>query len=78
MNAFRTLIIAAAMAFVGWQLASFRGLPHRMERVRERGGVLYVNDSKATNATSTAPALAAGLRAAQSSASSRVSTSMMK
>lgn len=28
-----------------------------MERVRERGGVLYVNDSKATNATSAAPAL---------------------
>jgi len=30
-----------------------------MERVAEKGGVLYVNDSKATNATSTAPALAA-------------------
>ena len=30
-----------------------------MERVRETGGVLYVNDSKATNADSTAPALAA-------------------
>ena len=40
-------------------LASYPGLPHRMERVRERGGVLYVNDSKATNPTSTAPALAA-------------------
>ena len=40
-------------------LASYPGLAHRMERVRERGGVLYVNDSKATNPTSTAPALAA-------------------
>jgi UDP-N-acetylmuramoylalanine--D-glutamate ligase len=40
-------------------LKSYPGLPHRMERVREVGGVLYVNDSKATNPTSTAPALAA-------------------
>jgi UDP-N-acetylmuramoylalanine--D-glutamate ligase len=40
-------------------LASFTGLPHRMERLGERGGVLFVNDSKATNAASTAPALAA-------------------
>ena len=30
-----------------------------MERVAERQGVLFVNDSKATNPTSTAPALAA-------------------
>ena len=37
----------------------FPGLPHRMERVAERNGVLFVNDSKATNATATAPALAA-------------------
>ena len=40
-------------------LSSYPGLAHRMERIREVGGVLYVNDSKATNATSTAPALAA-------------------
>lgn len=40
-------------------LRSYPGLPHRMERVRELNGVLYVNDSKATNPTSTAPALAA-------------------
>jgi len=40
-------------------LKTFGGLPHRMERVRERDGVLFVNDSKATNPTSTAPALAA-------------------
>jgi UDP-N-acetylmuramoylalanine--D-glutamate ligase len=40
-------------------LATYPGLPHRMERVAERDGVLFVNDSKATNPTSTAPALAA-------------------
>jgi UDP-N-acetylmuramoylalanine--D-glutamate ligase len=38
---------------------TFRGLPHRMERVAEKGGILFVNDSKATNPDSTAPALAA-------------------
>jgi UDP-N-acetylmuramoylalanine--D-glutamate ligase len=38
---------------------SFRGLPHRMERIRDKHGVLFVNDSKATNPTATAPALAA-------------------
>src|SRR3546814_7815884 len=40
-------------------LETYPGLPHRMERVAERNGVLFVNDSKATNPTSTAPALAA-------------------
>ena len=44
-----------------WQAAlpTFRGLPHRMERVAEAGGVIYINDSKATNPASAAPALAA-------------------
>jgi UDP-N-acetylmuramoylalanine--D-glutamate ligase len=40
-------------------LRTYRGLPHRMERVREKDGVVFVNDSKATNPTATAPALAA-------------------
>jgi UDP-N-acetylmuramoylalanine--D-glutamate ligase len=40
-------------------LRTYPGLPHRMERVREKDGVLFVNDSKATNPDSTAPALAA-------------------
>lgn len=40
-------------------LATYRGLPHRMERVFEAAGVTYINDSKATNAASAAPALAA-------------------
>ncbi len=30
-------------------LADFRGLPHRLERVRELDGATYYNDSKATN-----------------------------
>ena len=33
-------------------LRSFEGVPHRLERVRERDSVLYVNDSKATNVAS--------------------------
>lgn len=40
-------------------LQSYASLPHRMQRVKELNGVLYVNDSKATNPASTAPALAA-------------------
>jgi UDP-N-acetylmuramoylalanine--D-glutamate ligase len=40
-------------------LRTFRGLPHRMERVAEAAGVLYINDSKATNPASAAPAIAA-------------------
>jgi UDP-N-acetylmuramoylalanine--D-glutamate ligase len=39
-------------------LVSFPGLAHRMEQVGRRGRVLFVNDSKATNADSTAQALA--------------------
>ncbi len=39
-------------------LRSFPGLAHRMEEVGRRGFVLFVNDSKATNADSTAQALA--------------------
>ncbi|SFP23325.1 UDP-N-acetylmuramoyl-L-alanine--D-glutamate ligase [Qipengyuania nanhaisediminis] len=40
-------------------LESYRGLPHRMERVAEIAGVAYVNDSKGTNTAASAPALAA-------------------
>jgi UDP-N-acetylmuramoylalanine--D-glutamate ligase len=39
-------------------LISFPGLAHRMEQVGHKGRVLFVNDSKATNADSTAQALA--------------------
>ncbi len=40
-------------------LRTYPGLPHRTERIRNLNGVLFVNDSKATNPTSTAAALAA-------------------
>lgn len=40
-------------------VADFRPLPHRLERVAERGGVLFVNDSKCT----TVAALEVALRA---------------
>ena len=38
-------------------LASYRALAHRMEPVGDKRGLLWVNDSKATNPDSTAPAL---------------------
>jgi UDP-N-acetylmuramoylalanine--D-glutamate ligase len=40
-------------------LASFTGLPHRSQRVGEKDGVTFVNDSKATNVDSAAAALGA-------------------
>jgi UDP-N-acetylmuramoylalanine--D-glutamate ligase len=43
-------VIAAA-------LKTYPGLPHRQERVGERDGVLFVNDSKATNADAAEKAL---------------------
>ena len=39
-------------------LSSFEGVPHRIELVREIGGVRYVNDSKATNVAAALRALA--------------------
>ncbi|WP_458097688.1 UDP-N-acetylmuramoyl-L-alanine--D-glutamate ligase [Roseomonas sp. WA12] len=57
---------AAALAFglgisrevVASALLTYPGLPHRQERVGELGGIAFLNDSKATNADSTAYALA--------------------
>jgi UDP-N-acetylmuramoylalanine--D-glutamate ligase len=43
----RTFGVAAPV--VRRTLESFRGLEHRLELVRERGGVRWVNDSKGTN-----------------------------
>jgi len=40
-------------------LRSFRAIPHRVEPVREVDGVLWINDSKSTNITSTEVAIAA-------------------
>jgi UDP-N-acetylmuramoylalanine--D-glutamate ligase len=39
-------------------LRSFRGLEHRMERVAQKGGVTFINDSKATNLAALEKALA--------------------
>jgi UDP-N-acetylmuramoylalanine--D-glutamate ligase len=38
-------------------LASFRGLPHRIEVVHENGGVTYIDDSKGTNVGAVVEAL---------------------
>jgi UDP-N-acetylmuramoylalanine--D-glutamate ligase len=55
------IVEALGVTRAQWEPAMphFHGLPHRMERVAEASGVLFVNDSKATNPASTAPALAA-------------------
>jgi len=62
-NAAIAVAIAEALGLTpaqwGPALASFRGLPHRMERVADVNGVMFINDSKATNPASAAPALAA-------------------
>jgi UDP-N-acetylmuramoylalanine--D-glutamate ligase len=44
---------------LGAGLRSFRALPHRLEPVREVGGVLWINDSKATNIAATTVAVIA-------------------
>lgn len=54
---------AAAKAFglepaaIHYAMRSFPGLHHRMEEVGRKNSVLFINDSKATNADSTAKAL---------------------
>jgi UDP-N-acetylmuramoylalanine--D-glutamate ligase len=55
------IVEALGLSKAQWQAAmpTFRGLPHRMERVAEAAGVLFINDSKATNPASAAPAIAA-------------------
>jgi len=53
------IALGVNQATISQALRTYPGLPHRMERIREKDGVLFVNDSKATNATATAPALAA-------------------
>jgi UDP-N-acetylmuramoylalanine--D-glutamate ligase len=52
-NAMAAAAAALAMGIerdaVAAGLAAFEGVPHRLERIAEHNGVLYVNDSKATN-----------------------------
>lgn len=47
------------IAAIKQAVASFKGLPHRLEFVRELGGVRYYNDSQATGVASTVAALRA-------------------
>lgn len=63
-NAANALAAAVAVRIFGvgaeairQALRTFGALPHRMEPVAERDGVLWVNDSKATNVASTTMAL---------------------
>jgi UDP-N-acetylmuramoylalanine--D-glutamate ligase len=68
-NAENAAAAAAAVRALGLRsaeiaegLKSFPGLPHRMEEVGRRGRVLFINDSKATNADAAAKALASFAR----------------
>ena len=53
----RTLGLAPRIIEQGF--ASFAGLPHRSQRIAEKDGVIFVNDSKATNVDSALKALQA-------------------
>jgi UDP-N-acetylmuramoylalanine--D-glutamate ligase len=50
--------IGVTPAVLAPALASFPGLAHRQQRVGAEGGIVFVNDSKATNADAAAKALA--------------------
>ncbi|MEP7175471.1 MAG: UDP-N-acetylmuramoyl-L-alanine--D-glutamate ligase [Gemmatimonadales bacterium] len=62
-NALAAALAAAAAGGEAGRIAAglrtFRAIPHRVEPVREVEGVLWVNDSKSTNITSTEVAIAA-------------------
>ncbi|HEY9507727.1 MAG TPA: UDP-N-acetylmuramoyl-L-alanine--D-glutamate ligase [Gemmatimonadales bacterium] len=65
-NVANALTAALAAAAVGCSiegiaagLRTFEAIPHRVEPVREVDGVLWINDSKSTNVTSTEVAVAA-------------------
>lgn len=52
-------ILKAASDDILKAIHSFQGLPHRMEYVVKKDGILYINDSKATNAEAASKALSA-------------------
>jgi UDP-N-acetylmuramoylalanine--D-glutamate ligase len=60
-NAAAAAVAAAALGIddesIAAALASFSGVPHRLERIAEIDGVVYVNDSKATNVAAASAAL---------------------
>jgi UDP-N-acetylmuramoylalanine--D-glutamate ligase len=53
------MTLGVSPAEVAAALATFPGLPHRLEEIGRLGAALFINDSKATNADSAATALAA-------------------
>ena len=62
LNALAALALVSSVTDLGAAardaLARFGGLPHRMQRIAEERGVLYVNDSKGTTVAATEAALA--------------------
>jgi UDP-N-acetylmuramoylalanine--D-glutamate ligase len=54
-----TLVMGVAPEMVEGAFSEFTGLPHRLERVCEKKGVAYVDDSKGTNVGAVIEALAA-------------------
>ena len=62
-NALATVLVASragcSTTRIAEGLRTFRAIPHRVEPVREVDGVLWINDSKSTNITSTEVAVAA-------------------
>jgi UDP-N-acetylmuramoylalanine--D-glutamate ligase len=52
------LHLGASIPQIAAGIATYPGLPHRQERVGTVNGITFINDSKATNADSTARALA--------------------
>ena len=61
LNALAALALTSAVSKIDGAvlaaLTAFQGLPHRMERVADIGGVLFVNDSKGTTVAATLAAL---------------------
>ena len=53
------LVAGGTVATALERIVSFEGLPHRLERITQRNGVTFINDSKATNAIASEKALQA-------------------